>query len=74
MEVHLDADARSMGRKKRKEKRRRPTGRVALSPSVVAEQTGRMLAEREEEWLKRLTSDPASLGRGVRLFYYFFTP
>jgi hypothetical protein len=60
MEVHLDADARSMGRKKRKEKRRRPTGRVALSPSVVAEQTGRMLAEREEQWLKRLTTDPAS--------------
>ena len=49
-----------MGQKKRKEKRRRPTGRVASSPSVVAEQTGRVLAEREHEWLKRLTTDPAS--------------
>jgi hypothetical protein len=59
MEVHLDAEARSMERRKRKEKRR-PAGRVASSPSVVAEQTGRLLAEREHEWLKRLTTDPAS--------------
>ena len=27
---------------------------------MVAEQTGRVLAEREHEWLKRLTTDPAS--------------
>ena len=60
MEVYLDADAQPMERKKRKEKRRRPAGRVASSPSVVAEQTGRLLAEREVEWLKRLTTDPAS--------------
>ena len=60
MEVHLDAETRSMEPKKRKEKRRRPAGRVASSPSVVAEQTGRLLAEREHEWLKRLTTDPAS--------------
>jgi hypothetical protein len=49
--------------KKRKEKRRRPVGRVASSPSVVAEQTGRLLAEREHDWLKRLTNDPASFAR-----------
>ena len=60
MEVHLDAETRPMEPKKRKEKRRRPAGRVASSPSVVAEQTGRLLAEREHEWLKRLTTDPAS--------------
>jgi hypothetical protein len=60
MEVHLDAESPPMGPKKRKEKRRRPTGRVASAPAVVAEQTGRVLAEREQEWLKRLTTDPAS--------------
>ena len=52
-----------MDRKKRKQKRRRPAGRVASSPSVVAEQTGRLLAEREHEWLERLTTDPASFAR-----------
>ncbi len=60
MEVHLDAEAPPMAPKKRKEKRHRPTGRVAPAPAVVAEQTGRVLAEREHEWLKRLTTDPAS--------------
>ena len=60
MEVHLDAEVRPMERKKRTEKRRRPAGRVASSPAVVAEQTGRLLAECEHEWLKRLTTDPAS--------------
>jgi len=63
MEVHLDLEARPMDLKKRKQKRRRPAGRVASSPSVVAEQTGRLLAEREHEWLKRLTTDPASFAR-----------
>jgi hypothetical protein len=63
MEVHLDVEARPMDRKKQKQKRRRPTGCVASSPSVVAEQTGRLLAEREHEWLERLTTDPASFGR-----------
>ena len=52
MEVHLDAEARLMGQKKRKEKRRRPTGCVASSSSVVSEQTGRLLAELEHEWLR----------------------
>jgi hypothetical protein len=35
----------------------RPAG---APPAVVAEQTGRLLAEREREWLERLTTDPAS--------------
>jgi hypothetical protein len=30
------------------------------SPVNVAEQTGRVLAEREQEWIERLTADPAS--------------
>ena len=40
--------------------RQRPDGPPAPSPAAVAEQTGRALAEREHEWLKRLTVDPAS--------------
>ncbi|CAN5894077.1 hypothetical protein BH23PLA1_BH23PLA1_30920 [soil metagenome] len=60
MEVHLDAETQPMAPKKRKQKRRRPMGRVASTPAVVAEQTGRVLAEGEQEWLQRLTTDPAS--------------
>jgi hypothetical protein len=60
MEVHLDAEEPPREPKKRTQKRGRPTGRVAASPAVVAEQTGRVLAEREQEWLQRLTTDPAS--------------
>ena len=62
MEVHLESEEQ-MGqtiRRERKGKRRRPAGRMASSPAVVAEQTGRFLAEREHEWLERLTSNPAS--------------
>jgi hypothetical protein len=61
--VHLDVEVRPMEPKKRKQKPRRPAGRVASSPAVVAEQTGRLLAEREHEWLERLTTDPASFAR-----------
>src|SRR5208283_3656260 len=43
-----------------KQKRGRPQGRRASSPAEVADQTGRVLAEREPEWLERLTTDPAS--------------
>jgi hypothetical protein len=60
LKVHLDVEARPMEQMKRKEKPRRPAGRVASSPAVVAEQTGRLLAEREHDWLERLTTDPAS--------------
>ncbi len=38
----------------------RPQGRRASSPAEVADQTGRVLAERAPEWLERLTTDPAS--------------
>jgi hypothetical protein len=61
MEVLLESEEQ-MGRNKQKGrgKRRRPAGPPALSPAVVADQTGRLLAEREREWLERLTTDPAS--------------
>ncbi len=38
----------------------RPNGPPASSPAAVADQTGGLLAEREHEWLERLTTDPAS--------------
>ena len=60
MEVHLDWDEPPMGRDKPKQKRGRPQGRRASSPAEVGDQTGRVLAEREPEWLERLTTDPAS--------------
>ena len=61
MEVLLDTEEQ-MGRNKQKGrgKRQRPAGPPAPSPAVVADQTGRLLAEREREWLDRLTTDPAS--------------
>ena len=60
MEVHLDSEESTMGRIKGKSKRRRPKGRAAAAPAEVAAQTGRVLAEREAEWLERLARDPAS--------------
>jgi hypothetical protein len=61
MEVLLESEEQ-MGRNKqnRRGKRQRPNGPPAPSPSVVAEQTGRLLAGREREWLERLTTDPAN--------------
>jgi hypothetical protein len=61
MEVLLESEEQ-MGRNKQKGrgKRQRPNGPAASSPAVVAEQTGRVLAERERDWLERLTTDPAS--------------
>src|ERR1700677_526860 len=47
---------------KGRRKRQRPAGPPAASPAVVADQTGRLLSEREREWLERLTTDPASFG------------
>src|SRR5512135_886837 len=60
MEVHLDLEDPPMGRNNRKSKPQRPKGRRAPAPADVAAQTGRMLTEREHEWLERLTRDPAS--------------
>jgi hypothetical protein len=61
MEVLLESEE-PMGRNQRKRtaKRQRPNGPPIPSPAAVADQTGRLLAEREHEWLKRLTTDPAS--------------
>jgi hypothetical protein len=61
MEILLESEEQ-MGRnqQKRSTKRLRPNGPSAPSPAAVADQTGRSLAERENEWLQRLTTDPAS--------------
>jgi hypothetical protein len=61
MEVLLESEEQ-MARNKQKGrgKRQRPAGPPAASPAVVAEQTGRLLAEREREWVERLTTNPAS--------------
>jgi hypothetical protein len=62
MEILLESQEQ-MGRNqqnKRSTKRQRPDGPPASSPAAVAEQTGRSFAEREPEWLGRLTADPAS--------------
>src|ERR1700678_2945286 len=61
MEVLLELEEQ-MGRNKQQRtgKRQRPNGPTAPSPAVVAEQTGRLLAGREREWLERLVTDPAS--------------
>jgi hypothetical protein len=61
MQVLLESEEQ-MGRNKQKGrgKRQRPAGPPVPSPASVAGQTGRVLAEREHEWLERLTSDPAS--------------
>jgi hypothetical protein len=60
MEVHLDTEETAVARRDRKGKRRRPQGRTAAAPADVAAQTGRVLADRESEWLDRLARDPAS--------------
>ena len=61
MEVFLESEEQ-MGRTKQKGrgKRPRPSGSLAPTPAAVADQTGRLLAEREVEWLDRLVVDPAS--------------
>lgn len=63
MDVLPESEAQvARNKRKRSEKRQRPNGPRALPPAVVAEQTGRVLAEREPEWLARLTTDPAFFG------------
>ena len=64
MEVLLESEEQmSRNQRKRTAKRSRPAGLPASSPAAVAEQTGRLLAEREREWLESLTTDPASFAR-----------
>ena len=61
MEVLLESEEQmSRNKRKRSAKRERPNGPPAPSPAAVADQTGRLLAVREHEWLERLTTDPAS--------------
>jgi hypothetical protein len=61
MEILLESEERmARNQQKRSTKRQRPNGASAPSPAAVADQTGRSLAERENEWLARLTTDPAS--------------
>ena len=61
MEVLLESEEQmGQNKQKRSAKRPRPNGPQAPSPAAVADQTGRLLAEREHEWLERLTTDPAS--------------
>jgi hypothetical protein len=43
-----------------KGKRQSSDAAQVASPAVVAEQTGRLLAEHESAWLERLATDPAS--------------
>jgi hypothetical protein len=65
MEVLLESEeqmSRNKQKGKERRKRQRPAGPPAASPAVVADQTGRLLAEREREWLERLATDPASFG------------
>lgn len=52
--------AESMRNNKHKGKTHRSNGPQVASPAVVAEQTGRLLIEREQEWLDRLATNPAS--------------
>jgi hypothetical protein len=59
MEVLLESEEQ-MGRNKGKGKRQRPNGPPVPSPAAVADQTGRLLTEREVDWLERLVDDPAS--------------
>ena len=61
MEVLLESEVQ-MGRNKEKGrgKRQRPNGPPAPTPAAIANQTGRLLTEREAEWLDRLVGDPAS--------------
>ena len=61
MEVLLESEEQiARNRCKNRGKRQRPNGPPALSPAAVADQTGRLLTEREADWLERLVDDPAS--------------
>ena len=61
MEVLLESEEQmARNRGKNRGKRQRPNGPPVPLPAAVAEQTGRLLTERESEWLERLVRDPAS--------------
>ena len=61
MEVLLESEEQmARNRGKDQGKHQRPNGPPVPLPAAVAEQTGRLLTERESEWLERLVRDPAS--------------
>jgi hypothetical protein len=61
MEVLLESEEQmARNRGKNRGKRQRPNGPPVPLPAAVAEQTGRLLTERESDWLERLVHDPAS--------------
>ncbi len=59
MEGRIESEV-PRGRDPQKSTLRRPNGPPVPSPAAVADQTGRVLSEREPGWLERLVSDPAS--------------
>jgi hypothetical protein len=61
MEVLLESEEQmARNRGENRGKRQRPNGPPVPLPAAVAEQTGRLLTERESDWLERLVHDPAS--------------
>jgi hypothetical protein len=61
MEVLLESEEQmARNTSKNRGKRQRPNGPPVPLPAAVAAQTGRLLTERESEWLERLVHDPAS--------------
>jgi hypothetical protein len=61
MEVLLESEEQmARNKEKGRGKRQRPNGPPASTPAAVADQTGRVLTEREADWLERLVTDPAS--------------
>jgi hypothetical protein len=61
MDVFLESEAQMVRNKEKgRGKRPRPNGPPVPTPAAVADQTGRLLTEREAEWLDRLVVDPAS--------------
>lgn len=59
MEVRTGSEEQAGAQRTKGTRQSRDVSQVA-PPTVVAEQTGRLLAERESAWLERLATDPAS--------------
>ena len=61
MEVLLESEEQmGWNKAKGRGKRQRPNGPPESPPAAIADETGRLLTEREAEWLDRLVVDPAS--------------
>lgn len=59
MDVRMESQE-PRGQDRQKSKLRRPNGPPVPPPDAVADQAGRVLSEREAQWLERLVRDPAS--------------